>query len=59
MNNVKITDSSFINSAIYKRFMDENTGRGILNIKASFANQALPITNLRVIVSKEIENTYF
>ena len=56
MNNVKITDSSFINSAIYKRFMDENTGRGILNIKASFANQALPITNLRVIVSKEIEN---
>ncbi len=56
MNNVKITDSSFINSAIYKRFMDENTGRGNLNIKASFANQALPITNLRVIVSKEIEN---
>lgn len=56
MNNVKITDSSFINSAIYKRFMDENTGGGILNIKASFANQALPITNLRVIVSKEIEN---
>ena len=56
MNNVKITDSSFINSDIYKRFMDENTGRGNLNIKASFANQALPITNLRVIVSKEIEN---
>lgn len=56
MNNVKITDSSFINSAIYKKFMDENTGRGNLNIKASFANQALPITNLRVIVSKEIEN---
>ncbi len=56
MNNVKITDSNFMNSDIYKRFMDENSGRGNLNIKASFANQALPITNLRVVVSKEIEN---
>jgi hypothetical protein len=56
MDNVKITDSSFMNSTIYKRFMDENTGRGNLNIKASFANQALPITNLRVVVSKKIEN---
>lgn len=56
MNNVKITDSNFMNSDIYKRFMDENSGRGNLSIKASFANQALPITNLRVVVSKEIEN---
>lgn len=56
MNNVKITDSNFMNSDIYKRFMDENSGRGNLNIKASFANQAMPITNLRVVVSKEIEN---
>ena len=43
---------------VVDRFMDENTGRGNLNIKASFANQALPITNLRVIVSKEIEREY-
>lgn len=56
MNNVKITDSNFMNSDIYKRYMDENSGRGNLNIKASFANQAMPITNLRVVVSKEIEN---
>ena len=56
MNNIKITDSNFMNSDIYKRFMDENSGRGNLNIKASFANQAMPITNLRVVVSKEIEN---
>lgn len=56
MNNVNITDSNFISTIVYKKFMIENTGRGILNIRASFANQALPITNLKVVVSKEIEN---
>lgn len=56
MNNVNITDSNFITTIVYKKFMIENTGRGILNIRASFANQALPITNLKVVVSKEIEN---
>ena len=56
MNNVNITYSNFISTIVYKKFMIENTGRGILNIRASFANQALPITNLKVVVSKEIEN---
>ena len=56
MNNVNITDSNFISTIVYKKFMIENTGRGILNIRASFANQALPITNLKVVVSKKIEN---
>ncbi len=56
MNNVNITDSNFITTTVYKNFMNENTGRGNLNIRASFANQALPITNLKVVVSKEIEN---
>ena len=56
MNNVNITDSNFISTIVYKKFMIENTGRGLLNIRASFANQALPITNLKVVVSKEIEN---
>lgn len=56
MNNVNITDSNFISTIVYKNFMIENTGKGILNIRASFANQALPITNLKVVVSKEIEN---
>lgn len=56
MNNVNITDSNFISTTVYKNFMSENTGRGNLNIRASFANQALPITNLKVVVSKEIEN---
>ena len=55
MNNVNIKDSNFISTIVYKNFMIENTGRGILNIRASFANQALPITNLKVVVSKEIE----
>ena len=56
MNNVNIKDSNFISTSVYKNFMIENTGRGILNIRASFANQALPITNLKVGDSKEIEN---
>jgi len=56
MNNVKITDSDFMNTSVYKKFMQENTGTGNLHIKVSFANQALPISNLKVVVSKEIEN---
>ena len=32
MNNVNITDSNFISTIVYKNFMIENTGRGILNM---------------------------
>lgn len=56
MNNVKITDSSFINTDVYREFMQNNTGSGNLNINASFAQQALPIPNLKVSVSKNIGN---
>ncbi len=54
--NIKFNDSSFINTATYKNFMSENSGTGKLNVKVSFAEQALPVPNLKIVVSKEIGN---
>ena len=56
MNNVNIKDKTFISTEIYKRFMESNPGRGTLIIRASAAKEAIPISNLNIIVSKEIEN---
>ncbi|MBQ6495230.1 MAG: hypothetical protein IJI49_04440 [Bacilli bacterium] len=56
MNTVNITDTNFINTEIYKKFMEENPGRGILMIRASAAKEAIPISNLDITVSKIIDN---
>ena len=39
-----------------EKFIDENKGIGYLNIRASFANSALPVVGVRVVVSKIIDN---
>ncbi len=54
MNNVNINDLNFINSEVYKKFMEENPGRGTLLIRASAAKEAIPIANLDIIVRKKI-----
>ena len=54
--NIKFNDSSFINTATYKNFVQKNSGTGKLNVKVSFAEQALPVPNLKIVVSKEIGN---
>lgn len=55
MNNVNINDPSFIKSEVYKRFMEENPGRGTLLIRASAAKEAIPIANLDITVRKTID----
>lgn len=44
-------DQSFIDSDIYKEFMNENSALGFLHIKVSASNDAKPIKGARVIVS--------
>ena len=56
MNTYYINDEDFINSDIYKDFLKENPVTGNLRIRAYAANQALPISGIRVVVSKEFDN---
>lgn len=56
MNNFYITDDNFINSKSYQDYMQINRGRGVLKIRASAANQAIPINNLKITVSAVIDN---
>lgn len=56
MNTYNFNDESFKNTDIYKRFITTNTGEGYLKIRAYAASQALPISNLNIVVSKTIGN---
>ena len=56
MNNYNINDENFINSQMYKDFIKENPVYGYLTIRAYAANQAVPISNLKIVISTEIDN---
>ena len=56
MNNISANDPNFINSQKYKDFLKENPGQGILNIRVYTASQAVPISNLKIVVTKKIGN---
>lgn len=56
MNNINFNDSNFIQSNTYKEFIKNNPTTGYLNIRAYAANSALPISNMKVEVSKIINN---
>ena len=51
-----INDSEFIKSELYKSFINANPGVGFLKIRAYAASQAIPISGLSVIISKDIGN---
>ena len=51
MNNISVND---VNSKEYQEFLKNNPGRGTLNIRVSSLSQAIPISNLKVVVSKII-----
>ena len=46
-----INDKSFINSDIYLKFMEDNPSLGSLEIRAFTANEAVPISGLKVEIS--------
>lgn len=56
MNNYNINNEEFINSNIYKDFIKNNPVYGYLSIRAYAANQAIPIPNLKIIISTYIGN---
>ncbi len=56
MNNVYFNSQEFKNTNIYKDYINDNKGTGYLNIRAYAANLAIPIKNLKVVVSKKIDN---
>lgn len=56
MNTVNINDENFTNSKTYQDFLKQNPSQGYLKIRAYAANQAIPISGLKVIVSKNIDN---
>lgn len=56
MNTYNFDDPIFRESQLYQDFVRENPSNGYLRIRAYAASQALPISNLRVIVSKIVDN---
>jgi len=49
-----IDDKDFVNSELYKSFINANPGVGFLKIRAFAASQAVPISGMNVQVSKDI-----
>ena len=56
MNTYNFTDQAFKNTASYQNFIATNPSEGYLKIRASAASQALPISGLKIVVSKDIDN---
>lgn len=56
MNQVNFNDPNFQKTDTYQKYVRENPAQGFLSIRAYAANKALPISNLRVEVSKILNN---
>lgn len=56
MNTYYVSDTNFVNSRLYQDFLKENQATGNLRIRAYAANQAIPISGAKVVVSKIIDN---
>ena len=56
MNTYYITDDNFTKSNLYKSYLEANPTYGYLKIRAYAANQAIPISNLKVTISKMLDN---
>ena len=56
MNTYNINDTNFINSSEYQEFIKNNPEVGFLKIRAFAASGAIPISNMKVVVSKNVNN---
>ena len=56
MNTYNINDDNYKNSVEYQNFLKDNPETGYLKIRAYAASLAVPISGLRVVVSKDINN---
>ena len=55
MNIYNIDDKDFVSSDLYKKFLSDNPAIGFLKIRAFAASQAVPISGLKVEISRDIE----
>lgn len=46
----------FRNSSIYKTFINNNGGKGILKVEASTPSEAYPLKDVEIIISKMLDN---
>ena len=56
MKIVNIYDEEFINSEAYLKFKNENNTKGFLKIRAYAGSEAIPISNVKVVISTNIDN---
>ena len=56
MNTYNANDNDFKKSSLYQNYINDNPSKGNLKIRAYAANQALPISGLKVIVSTIYNN---
>lgn len=56
MNTYNIKDINFLNSNLYRQYINSNPKVGFLKIRAYTASEAVPIIGLNVVVSKIIDN---
>ncbi len=56
MNTYSVNDENFINSSSYQNFIKENNAVGFLKVRAFAASQAIPISGLKVVISKIIDD---
>ena len=56
MNTYNVNDSNFINSKIYKDYLNDNPSSGGLRIRAYAASGAIPISGVKIVISKLIDN---
>ena len=54
MNTYNVNDENYINSLEYQKFLKDNPSIGYLNIRAYAASQAIPIGNIKIVVSNNI-----
>ena len=57
MNTYYFTDEVFKTTDVYKNYITNNPSKGYLKIRAYGASGAIPISNLKIVVSKIINNT--
>lgn len=48
--------NDFMKTRDYQEFINNNPGKGNLKIRAYAASEALPVSNLKIVVSTEINN---
>lgn len=55
MNTLNFNDETFMSTNTYKEYIKNNPSIANLNIRTSAASNAIPISNVRIIVSKIID----